>query len=49
MESVLYIWDNVVPSIKPCKGKNSKVSKEVMLCVKGEDPESKAESINGNS
>ena len=50
MKFVLYICDNCVSFLwDPFKGENSKVSKKIMLFVKGVAPESKAEDINGNT
>ena len=47
---VFYVFDNSVFSfIRPFKGGNSNVPKEIVLFVKGLDPESKAEDINGNT
>ena len=48
--SPFYIFDNSVFSfIRLFKGGNNKLSKEIVLLVKGVDPESKAEDINGNA
>ena len=47
---VFYIFDNSVLSfIWPFKGGNSNVPKEIVLFVKGLDPESKAEDSNDNT
>ena len=47
---VFYIFDNSGPSFtRPFKGGDSNVLKDIVLFVKGLDPESKAEDINGNT
>ena len=45
-----YIFTSCAPYfITLFKGGKSKVSKEIVLLIKGVDPESKAEDINGNT